>query len=327
MTRDVATEWKPVADVAMAQQRAEMLRRSRRFFDERNVLEIDTPHLCDAAVSDPNIESVAASLALAPGRTFYLQTSPEFHMKRLLAAGFPDIYEICKVFRDGELGRQHQPEFTMVEWYRLGFSLDEMVAETVEFIETLLPSSRLSARAARMSYCEAFRRFANIDPLSADIAELRSLVDADDDLTASLGASKEAWLDLMMVQRIAPQFTDGRLTVIDHYPAAQAALARLSPDNNDVADRFEVFFGAIEIANGYVELTDAAEQRRRCQKDQAKRKSQGSPVRPIDAKLIAALDHGLPDCAGVAVGFDRLQIISAGTHNINSVRHFPLEAG
>lgn len=325
MTSTEGDSWKPIAGVAAAQQRALLLQRAREFFRQRNVLEIDTPILGEAAVSDPGIESMATKLALSPAKTFYLQTSPEFYMKRLLAAGFPDIFEIGKVFRDAELGRNHQPEFTLIEWYRLGFELEQIIQETVAFIEALLDSSRITATADHFNYRDAFQRFADIDPIAANMDQLFKHLDADQDLQNSLGDSVDACLDLLMATRIAPQFKTDRLTVVQHYPASQAALARICPDDRAVADRFEVFFGSLELANGYVELTDAAEQRRRCAADQDKREKDNAPIRPLDEKFIASLESGLPACAGVAVGFDRLLMVHAGTNDIRDVRHFPVE--
>ena len=320
------TFWQPIAGVDQAQRRSERLNRARDFFAERNVLEVDTPCLAQSAVSDPNIENVSASLSLAPGQSFYLQTSPEFYMKRLLAAGFPDIFSIGKVFRDAEVGRLHQPEFTMIEWYRLGFGLDKMINETIDLIQTLIRQSRIDAEADRMSYCEAFQRFAGIDPMTADVGELIEQLGADRDLQSSMGGSVDGWLDLMLATQVSNHFPTDRLTVIDHYPSSQAALARVCPDNPKVADRFEVFFGSLELANGYVELTDAAEQRRRCEMDQKIRSDRHARLRPIDEKFIAALDSGLPECAGVAVGFDRLLMVDAKFDNLSDTRHFPIEA-
>jgi lysyl-tRNA synthetase class 2 len=320
-----SVSWRPSAGIPEARQRALRLRQARGFFEQRNVLEVDTPCIGEAAVSDVNIENIGTTLTLSAGQKFYLQTSPEFYMKRLLAAGFPDIFEICKVFRDAELGRRHQPEFTMVEWYRLGFGLDEIISETVDFIEALIDPSRLSARADQLSYCEAFTQFTGIDPLTAGIEELLHYLDADQDLRSSIGDSQDDALDLILATRVSKHFASDRLTVIHHYPASQAALARITPDDDRVADRFEVFLGSLELANGYVELTDAVEQRQRCEADQEKRKNRGAIVRPLDDKFLASLDSGLPACAGVAVGFDRLLLIDLETSHLGETRHFPIE--
>ena len=317
--------WQPIADLEAAHRRARLMQRAREFFAARNVLEIDTPVLGEATVSDPCIESISVELELSPGRHFYLQTSPEFHMKRLLAAGFPDMYEIGKVFRDGELGRNHQSEFTMVEWYRLGFGLNDIIQDTIDFIEALVDSARIVCKPDRMTYRDAFRRYADIDPMLTNVDEISNFLDADQDLKSSIGDSVDAGLDLLMATRIATQFAADRLTIVYHYPASQAALAQICPDDAAVADRFEVFFGSLELANGYVELSDAEELRRRCAEDQDKRRANHSAVRPIDKKFMASLQSGLPACAGVAAGFDRLMMVHTGADDIRQVLHFPIE--
>ncbi len=324
MTRAGSDSWQPIAEVSAARQRASLLQQARRFFSDRNILEIDTPVLGDTTVSDPGIESIATSLALDPAHTFFLQTSPEYHMKRLLAAGFPDIYQISKVFRDAELGLKHQPEFSMVEWYRLGFELEAMIQETLDFISALVDPARITAVADRISYRDACRNFASIDPAAAGITELDECLELDADLQRSLGDSIDARLDLLMATRVAPQFNSRGLTVIHHYPASQAALARICPADKTVADRFEIFYGPLELANGYVELTDAREQHRRFQADQEHRRNNNAPIRPVDTKFLNSLEAGLPACAGVAVGFDRLLMVHAGTHDIRKTRHFPI---
>lgn len=245
-------------------------------------------------------------------------------MKRLLSAGFPDIYEIGRVFRDGESGHHHQPEFTLVEWYRLGFGIREMIADTVEFITVVVDDSRITADATMLAYRDVFREALDVDPSSVAIETLATIAAADDALTRSLGDNRDAWLDLLLSTRIAPQFASDRLTVVFHYPATQAALARLCPDDSSVADRFEVFYGGLELANGFVELQDADTQLERFEADRAARRAQDRPVPAIDRAFIAALRAGLPDCAGVAVGFDRLLMINEGSNNIRDVQTFPL---
>ena len=244
-------------------------------------------------------------------------------MKRLLAAGFPDIGSICRVFRDGESGQRHQPEFTMLEWYRLGFGLDEIIADALNLIASVLERSDWSAAAERLSYRDACRAHAAIDPSEASIDEIADTLEADADLRRGLGDDRDAWLDLLVATRVAPCFDPERLTCIDHYPASQAALARLCPADPTVADRFEIFCGDLELANGYVELTDPAKQRRRFDVEQRKRENAGHPVAPLDEALLASLDAGLPRCAGVAVGFDRLVMLATATDDIRDVMHFP----
>ena len=300
-----------------------MLAAARRFFDARGVLEIDTPVLSRAAVSDPQIDSIRARLDLRPGHDYYLRTSPEFPMKRLLAAGYPDIYEIARVFRDGEAGPRHQPEFTLVEWYRLGLGLDDIMRETVEFARALLEERQPDQPPFYTTYRDAFIAHAALDPFTAGLDELRRVSGADERLVAAMGDRRDDWLDLVLATRVAPAFGGRRLTVLHHYPASQAALARLAPETPEVAERFEVFCGELELANGFVELADAAEQAARFERDQALRKAGGKALRPFDRQLIAALEAGLPACAGVAVGFDRLLMINEGTDDVSDVMSFP----
>jgi lysyl-tRNA synthetase class 2 len=302
-----------------------MLAGARRFFADREVLEIDTPILSASAVSDPNIESIRALLRLDDGRYRYLHTSPEYHMKRLLAAGYPDIYSIGKVFRDGEAGKRHQPEFTLVEWYRLGFGLRDMIAETCDFIGNQIDGQRLSAPVESLSFTQAFVTFTGLDPLRADCTCLANAADADPRLRDSIGDDRDQWLDLLISRRIAPALARDRLTVLHHYPASQAALARICPDNATLADRFEVFFGDIELANGYVELRDANVQSRRWEHDLLLRQQRRQALVPPDDKLIASLHSGLPACAGVAVGFDRLLMVNEQCDDIGRVQTFAFE--
>ena len=313
------------ADIASSSRRAAMLKRARDFFEQRNVLEVDTPILSRFAVSDPQIESIEVSLALDTKSSWFLQTSPEYCMKRLLSAGYPDIYEICKVFRDGESGRHHQPEFTMVEWYRLDFTLKEIMQETVDFVSCVLEKERIKEPPVFLSYAQAFSEFAGVDYSTANAGTLADLLEADDDLRTSLGDQREEWLNLVLAEKVSSQFLSDRLTVLHHYPASQAALARICPEDASVADRFEVFAGPIELANGYVELLDANEQMERFEVDQNKRELFGRPRRPIDDEFVAALKSGLPPCAGVAVGFDRLQMLNEGTDDIRLTLNFPIE--
>jgi len=301
-----------------------MLRRLRAYFDNESVLEVDTPALSSTAVTDIHIESLTVSSCLTTSPLF-LHTSPEFSMKRLLASGYPDIYSICRVFRDAEVGRGHQPEFTMVEWYRLGFSLDEIIADTITAIAAALDDSTLLGRVASLEYRDAFATACDVDPIDASISDLADATGADAGLRRTLADERDDWLDLLMTTRVAPSFAANKLTVVKHYPASQAALARLCPDNRSVADRFEVFMGAVELANGYVELTDAQTQASRIADDQAARTRRGMPLRPHDQALVAALESGLPACAGVAMGLERLHMMHDTTDDIRNVIPFPFE--
>ena len=299
-----------------------MLERARRFFAERDVLAVDTPALSRFAASDPHIESFSVHSSTGVQAEWYLHTSPEFHMKRLLAAGYPDIYSICRVFRDGESGKRHQPEFTLIEWYRLGFGLDTISDETTQFIAAVLERPELCDTDDRVEYRDAFQHYAGLDPLTADNEELAVCAAADKDLRTAIGQQRDTWLDLVLSSRVAPQFAGDRLTVLRHYPASQAALARLCPADNSLADRFEVFLGSMELANGYVELTDVAEQRRRIDEECDTRRKLGRPEPPIDHNLIAALEAGLPECAGVALGLERLQMLQDRSDDICDVVTF-----
>jgi lysyl-tRNA synthetase class 2 len=302
-----------------------MMRRIRACFDAADVLEVDTPALSGYAVSDTQIESFEIQQCLVSQRPLYLHTSPEVCMKRLLSAGYPDIFSICRVFRDGESGPRHQPEFTMIEWYRLGFGLQDIVDDTIKLIAAALNTDEL-AEPHQHDYRDIFLQIANVDPLTATIDELADAASADCDLQKALGDERDDWLDLLLATRIAPAFDTHRLTVLRHYPASQAALARLCPDEPRVADRFEVFFGALELANGYVELVDAEEQLQRMHADNANRRRRNRTVRPHDRSLLAALQAGLPASAGVAMGFERLQMIHDRTDDIRDVITFSFEA-
>lgn len=299
-----------------------MLGRARTFFATRDMLEVDTPILSRFSVTDPNIESLSAALDQEPD--LYLQTSPEYKMKRLLAAGFGDIFQICKVFRDGELGRNHLPEFTMIEWYRLNFGLQEIMRETIGFVAALLDRADLPATAEIISYQGAFKNTLGLDPLSADIAELARCANADEQLRAAIGNDRDAWLDFVLADRVAPRFASSGLTAICHYPASQAALARLCPDDAAVADRFEVYYGNLELANGFVELTDVDEQMRRFEDDRMVRRRNGKADHRIDDEFIGALRAGLPACAGVAVGFDRVLMLHEDRSNLRAVTNFTI---
>ena len=301
-----------------------MLRRLRACFDAESVLEVDTPALGTAAVSDVHIESLEVRSNLTEA-SLYLHTSPEFCMKRLLASGYPDIYSICRVYRDGEVGRRHQPEFTMVEWYRLGFGLDDIIANTLKVIAAALDDPKLTDDVLVIDYLHAFIDVIGVDPLQATIDELANVADADNELRQTLGDARDDWLDLILATKIAASFAADKLTVLQHYPASQAALAQICPDDSSVADRFEVFMGPVELANGYVELTDTRVQAERIADDQAKRKLRGQTVRPHDNSLLAALESGLPACAGVAMGLERLQMMHDKTDDIRDVISFPFE--
>jgi lysyl-tRNA synthetase class 2 len=295
-----------------------MLDRTRQYFREQDVIEVETPMLTSGTATDPNINSM--TVTTGDGEQ-YLHTSPEHFMKRLLAAGYPDIFQVCRVFRAGEAGIRHLPEFTMIEWYRLGFALEDIIADTIGLTGRLLAGTTLG-EATSLTYSDAFTDTLSVDPFEATSHELAEVLDADDELRTALGDDRDAWLDLAMATRVSPAFSRERLTIVHHYPASQAALARLTPDDPRTADRFELFLGPVELANGFVELQDADEQLSRFEDDRRRRRLAGQAVPEVDESLIAALRAGLPDCAGVAMGLDRLLMIDEGLDDISQTMTF-----
>jgi lysyl-tRNA synthetase class 2 len=297
----------------------------RAFFAARAVLEVETPMLSAAANTEPNIESFATRFsghADAGPCERWLRTSPEFPLKRLLAAGVGDCYELGRVFRDGEAGRRHNPEFTLLEWYRVGFDHRQLAAETVALVHDALALTGRCARVIERSYADLFIESLGLDPHRAGIAELRApLADIAID---PAGLTRDDWLDLLLTHRIQPTFPADRITVIHDYPASQCALARIRAGDPPLAERFEVYLGTQELANGYHELNHAAEQRARFEHDNARRLARGQRALPLDERLLAVLD-GLPDCAGVAVGIDRLLMAMLGSDAIADVLAFPFD--
>ena len=320
-----ADEWRPSSGPLVAQSRAFMLSAARHYFAKHDVMEVETPMLSRYAVTDVNIESINAQLAAGHGTDFFLRTSPEFAMKRLLAAGYPDIYEIGRVFRDDEAGRHHQPEFTMIEWYRLGLGINEIIDDTLGLIQAMLQPDRFGNTPRQLSYRQAFHDCTGLDPLDAPLTALADAANADRKLRDSIGDSRDEWLDLLMAIKVSRSFASDRLTVIHHYPASQAALARICPEDSRYADRFEVFHGHMELANGYVELIDGNEQANRFEADQLARKRRGQVIRPHDQQLLAALNHGLPPCSGVAMGLDRLLMVNEQIDDIRKVASFAFQ--
>ncbi|HUO79473.1 MAG TPA: EF-P lysine aminoacylase EpmA [Steroidobacteraceae bacterium] len=314
--------FRPGASLAVLRARAAMLARCREFFARRGVLEVETPVLGQATVTDVHLASLATRLA---GRRepYYLQTSPEYAMKRLLAAGSPDLYQICKVFRDEPSGRHHNPEFTLLEWYRRGVDHVALMDEVEALLGELL-AGRLAGPAERLSYRDAFRRELGVDPLSAPLAELAALA-GERTGARDLGDDRDTVLELLMGAVVGPALGRGRLSFVHGYPASQAALARLLPGTPPVAARFEAYGEGLELCNGFHELVDAGEQRRRFEADRARRQARGLPVPPADERLLAALAAGLPDCAGVAVGLDRVLMLATGCGTIAEVLTFTVD--
>ncbi|MDR1076404.1 MAG: EF-P lysine aminoacylase GenX [Xanthomonadaceae bacterium] len=303
--------------------RARLYAMLREYFAERGVLEVETPILSAAGNTEPNIDGFSTRFSGhvdAGAVTRWLRTSPEYPLKRLLAAGIGDCYELGRVFRNGEAGGRHNPEFTLLEWYRVGWDHQRLVGETVELVRLALQLVGRRAEVRALSYRELFMRTLQLDPFSAPLDDLRApLRDVRID---EEGLSRDDWLDLLMTHRIQPGFPDDRITVVDDWPATQCALARIRQDDPPVAERFELYLGVHELANGYHELTDAHEQGDRFLRDLEVRRRRGLPQLPIDRQLLAALASGLPDCAGVAVGIDRLLMAMQGTDAIADVLAF-----
>lgn len=311
--------------------RAALVARLHAFFAGRGVLGVETPLLAAAGSTELHLASLVVRADAIP-RPLYLQTSPEYHMKRLLAAGSGAIYQLGRAFRDGERGRRHNLELTLLEWYRPGWDHHALMDEMDELLAALLgpleDATRAPGPARRVTYDDLFRRHAGVDPHRASAADLDHALAAHGVAAPAFDpADRDGRLDLLLTHVVEPRLGAGAVFVHD-YPASQASLARLRPADGDapaVAERFEVYLDGVELANGFHELTDAAEQRRRFVADLAARRAAGLPAVPVDERLLAALEHGLPSCAGVALGFDRLVMHAAGAEHIDDVVAFPVE--
>ena len=303
--------------------RARLYASLRAFFAERGVTEVETPILSRAGNTEPNIDGFSTTFAGpvdAGARQRFLRTSPEYPLKRLLAEGFGDCCELGRVFRNCEAGASHNPEFTMLEWYRVGFDHRRLMLECAQCVRAALALVARDAEVTALSYREWFRRGLGLDPFMADermlrgpLAEFR--IDSD-------GLTRDDWLDLLVTHRLQPALPAAGITIVYDFPASQCSLARISPGHPPVAERFELYLGQHELANGYHELNDAAEQRARFEHDNARRRARGQRELPIDENLLAVLDR-LPDCAGVALGVDRLLMHMLGTRDIRDVLAFP----
>lgn len=315
--------WQPTAPLVNLKIRAQLLTKIRQFFAAREILEVETPLLCHSSITDPNIHSITANyspIGKKISETLYLQTSPEFAMKRLLAAGSGSIYQICKAFRNGEYGSHHNPEFTMLEWYHSGFDHHQLMNE----MDQLLSSILVSKPAEKISYQEVFLKHLQVDVFNCTKDQLRKCgfehgLTINDDLTG------DEWLNLLLAELIEPHLGKGQPTFLYDFPASQAALARLNPKDQRIAHRFEVYIDGIELANGFYELGDAVEQRQRFERDLVNRTKLNLPQIPLDEYFLAALAHGFPDCAGVALGIDRLLMVITKAQCLKEVLAFPLE--
>jgi lysyl-tRNA synthetase class 2 len=310
--------------VRMLRARADLLRRVRGFFEAHGVMEVCTPVLSQAAGTDPAIEPLRTRYTgpeYPRGLDLYLQTSPEFPMKRLLAGGSGPIYQVAQVFRDGEYGPRHNPEFSLLEWYRPGFDHHDLMAEVADLVSVCLQSD---LAVEKVSYLDLFREHLGWDPLLAPLSVLEDSA-REHDLSVSGISSRDQWLDLFMSLLIEPQLGGEGLTFIYDYPASQASLARLNPDDPAVASRFELYYRGVELANGFHELADAREQRRRFEQENRLRQRHGQHLMPLDENLLTALESGFPDCAGVALGLDRLLMLKLNASCLDDVLSFSLK--
>ncbi|WP_267220987.1 EF-P lysine aminoacylase EpmA [Dyella silvae] len=303
--------------------RARLYAQIRAFFAAREVLEVETPILSAAGNTDPNIESFSTAFSGhvdAGSRQRWMRTSPEYLLKRLLASGVGDCYELGRVFRNGEAGGRHNPEFTMLEWYRVGWDHHQLMEETIALVEMALSLVGRRAEVWVEGYRQLFIDELGIDPMHAPISDLQAGLEEFN--ISGEGLTRDDWLDLLITHRLQPAFPANRITVIHDYPASQCALAKVRPGDPPMAERFELYLGRYELANGYHELNDAAEQRRRFERDNAVRTSRGQPAIPFDEQLLDVLD-AMPDCAGVALGIERLLMCMVGTDAIADVLTFP----
>jgi len=314
----------------MLKSRAELYSQIRAFFCARQVIEVETPLLSVSTATDPQLESVTANLSTGfgqPSQPYFLHTSPEFPMKRLLAAGSGAIYQICKTFRNGESSPRHNPEFSMLEWYRPGFSLQQLMTDVTELISTVLAPVEIT----RLSYQNAFRHYLEIDPFDIDDISLAKLATSLTDYQGPEMA-RDDYLNLLLCVCIEPHLgadKDGQLNPIFlyDYPPSQASLANVYQNEGGikVAQRFELYIRGLELANGYYELTDEAEHRRRFKEDNDAREEQSLPMIPVDQNFLAALEVGLPNCSGVALGLDRLLMVKENAKTIADVLAFPID--
>ena len=322
------SNWRPVATFSALKKRAEIIQSIRDFFTARGVTEVETPLLSHATVTDPHVVGIPAIFKQngSHEETLYLQTSPEYAMKRLLAAGAGSIFQICKAFRQGDLGRVHNPEFTMLEWYRVGFDHHALMNEMDELLQTILKTER----AERFSYAALFDTFLGMNPHTASLQELMQcaldqniqfVVNQHENVSEEM--QRNNWLALLLTHCIEPQIGHERPVFLYDFPVSQAALAKIRHDESSpVASRFEVYFKGLELANGFHELQDSKEQRKRFEADILFRKENNIPVVGIDEDFLAALDVGLPDCSGVALGVDRLIMIALNANSIDQVISF-----
>ena len=320
----MTSAWEPNCSIAQLQARADLLQQIRRFFAGKKVLEVETPLLCQGIGTDPNLAYFSTQYLLeSQAHTYYLQTSPEFCMKRLLAAGSGCIYQISKAFRNGEIGRYHNPEFSLLEWYRIGFNLHQLMDEAAELLSSLLLV--LNLKVERFSYQQVFKMHTGLDALEFSLTAYRqcAINNKLEDAVLICGENHSVWLDYLFSFLVQPQLGQQSICMVYDYPACQSSLARSKPQDHRVVERAEIFVLGVELANGYHELTDAAEQKQRFEKELQLRKANDLPVSGLDQRFLNALEAGLPDCSGMAIGIDRLLMLITSNKAIEQVIAFP----
>ena len=322
LVQKVEINWKPTTTREALKLRAKFYAAIRAFFHERDVLEVETPSLCQHSVTDACINSFKTFYAgVSEKVAYFLQTSPEYAMKRLLAAGSGSIYQIGKAFRNESQGAYHNPEFSMLEWYRLGFSYHDLMDEVDDFLQVTLGEKK----AERNSYQAIFQDYLNIDPFTVSIDSLQVLAENFSLDNARQYRDRDDLLLFLFSRAIEPTIGFDAPVFVYDFPATQAALAKINPKMPHTAQRFEVYIRGLECANGFDELTHPIEQRKRFEKDNEKRCAHHVEAMKIDERFLSALSHGLPNCSGVAVGLDRLLMVKAKTKQIRDVISFPVD--
>lgn len=312
----MSESWKPTAKVETLRHCERLRAEIRKYFFEAGFLEVEPPVLSRAATPELHVDSLKVPEAFPDGATGWLVTSPEFHLKRLLAAGAGNVYAMVKAFRKGEAGQLHNPEFTLLEWYRQGASFEVLMDEIAALLGRMLPADLLCEPIQKITYRDACLKYTGLDPFSVKIEQLQATLRCEGSF------SRTELLDLVMAEKVYPYLGRNRISLIYHFPADQASLARLCPKDPRVADRVEAVVSGVELVNGFVELTDAAEQRERFQHDLHRRSMDNREMLPLDLNFLQALQAGMPSCAGAALGFDRVAMLATGARTLSDVLPF-----
>ncbi len=324
----MSEKWAPACDLTALHQRAEMLSIIRSFFKKKAVLEVETPLLGHATGTDPQLDFFSSYFHCPPNDIpMYLQTSPEFAMKRLLAAGSGSIYQICKAFRNGESGSIHNPEFTILEWYEVNFSLEQLMDEVIELIKQVLQVDYSAGSINKIAYQDVFEEVTGLNPLvfCKDSYEKFAINNKLKDAINICGDNHSIWLDFIFSHQVQPFLANQPISIVYGYPAIQASLARINLKTPLIADRFEVFIKGIEIGNGFLELADPIEQEKRFNLEIETRKLNQQERVQKDPRFLAALCSGLPDCSGIALGLDRLLMLKTKALSLHDVLAFPID--